>query len=130
MLAGQEPERPGSGGDMARTPEEIFQHHASALMAGDAEEFVADYHDDAVIITPGGVLRGRDGVRGFFTDMLAQLPNPSLQVLTQTFEGDVLFLEWTAVSDKAQIRDGVDTFVFRGDRIGVQTVHCTVEPLS
>ena len=115
---------------MARTPQEILQHHASALMAGDVEEFVADYDDDAVLITPRGVLRGRDGVRGFFTDMLGQLPNATLQAVTQIFDGDVLFLEWTAVSDKARVRDGVDTFVFRGDGIGVQTVHCTVEPLS
>jgi len=115
---------------MARTPQEIFQHHAAALMAGDVEEFVADYDDDALIITADGVLRGRDGVREFFIGMLGQLPNPTLQVLTQTFEGDVLFLEWTATSDKARIRDGVDTFLFRGDSIGVQTVHCTVEPLS
>ena len=114
---------------MARTPQEIFEHHATALVAGDVEEFVADYDDDALIITARGVLRGRDGVRAFFIDMLGQLPNASLQVRTQTFEGDVLFLEWTAMSDKAQVRDGVDTFVFRGDSIGVQTVHCTVEPL-
>ena len=114
---------------MARTPQEIFQHHAAAVAAGDVDEFVADYDDDALIITPRGVLRGRDGVRAFFTDMLGRLPNPSLDVVTQTFEGDVLFLEWTATSDKAQVRDGVDTFVFRGDGIGVHTVHCTVEPL-
>ena len=115
---------------MARTPQEIFQHHAAALIAGDVDEFVADYDDDALVITAGGVLRGRDGARAFVTDMLGQLPNATLQVVTQIFEGDVLFLEWTADSDKAQIRDGVDTFVFRGDSIGVQTVRCTVEPLS
>jgi hypothetical protein len=115
---------------MVRTPQEIFQHHTAALMAGDVDEFVADYDDDALVITPQGVLRGPDGARALVTDMLGRLPNATLQALTQIFEGDVLFLEWAAVSDKAQVRDGVDTFVFRGDSIGVQTVHCTVEPLS
>ena len=28
---------------MARTPEEVFQHHAEALGAGDLDEIVADY---------------------------------------------------------------------------------------
>jgi hypothetical protein len=28
---------------MARTPEEVFQHHAEALGAGDLNEIVADY---------------------------------------------------------------------------------------
>ena len=35
---------------MTRTPQEIFQHHGSALIAGDIDEIVADYTDDAVIL--------------------------------------------------------------------------------
>jgi ketosteroid isomerase-like protein len=44
---------------MARTPEEVFQHHAQALGAGDLDEIVADYSDDAVFITPAGVRHGK-----------------------------------------------------------------------
>jgi hypothetical protein len=32
---------------MARSPQEIFKHHAEALIAGDLDEIVADYTDDA-----------------------------------------------------------------------------------
>jgi ketosteroid isomerase-like protein len=39
---------------MARTPREIFQHHAEALGAEDLEGMVSDYSDDAVFITPDG----------------------------------------------------------------------------
>jgi hypothetical protein len=46
---------------MARTPEEVFQHHAQALGVGDLDEIVADYTHDAVFITPAVVLRGKDG---------------------------------------------------------------------
>ena len=46
---------------MTRTPEEVFRHHVQALGAGDLDEIVADYADDAVLITPGGVQRGKDG---------------------------------------------------------------------
>lgn len=52
---------------MPRTPQEIFQHHAGALIAGDLDEVVADYSDDALFITPDRVLRGKDGVREAFT---------------------------------------------------------------
>ena len=45
----------------------------------------------------------------------------------QIYEDDVLFITWSAVSDKAQATDGVDTFVFRDDSIRVQTVRYTVE---
>lgn len=112
---------------MSRTPQEIFQHHAGALIAGDIDEIVADYADDAVFITPQGVLRGKDGVREGFTKLLNDLPDAKWDVPTQLFEGDVLFIEWNAVSEGAQAMDGIDTFVFRGDQIAVQTVRYTLE---
>jgi ketosteroid isomerase-like protein len=115
---------------MARTPQEIFQHHAGALMAGDIDEIVADYTDDAVFITPRGVLRGKEGVREGVTTLLADVPNADWEVPTQIFQGDVLFIEWKAVSAKARVRDGVDTFVFADDGIRVQTVRYTLEPTT
>jgi ketosteroid isomerase-like protein len=115
---------------MARTPQEIFQHHARALIAGDIDEIVADYTDDAVFITPRGVLRGKDGVREGFTTLLSDVPNAKWDVPTQIFEGDVLFIEWSAVSDRTQVKDGIDTFVFTDDGIRVQTVRYTPEPTT
>ena len=98
-----------------RTPQEVFQHHAEVLIAGDLEGIVADYSDDAVFITPDGVLRGKDGVRQGFTKLLSDLPSAEWQVPTTIFEGDVLFIEWNAMSEKHQAVDGIDTFVFRDD---------------
>jgi ketosteroid isomerase-like protein len=48
---------------MARTPQEIFAHHAEVLIAGDLDGIVSDYADDAVFISPAGVQHGKDGVR-------------------------------------------------------------------
>jgi ketosteroid isomerase-like protein len=112
---------------MTRTPQEIFQHHAGALGAGDIDEIVADFTDDAVFITPAGVLRGKAGVREGFTTLLNDLPNAEWDVPTQIFEGDVLFIEWSAVSKATWAKDGVDTFVFSDDGIRVQTVRYTLE---
>ncbi len=83
---------------MSRTPQEIFQHHAEVLIAGDLEGIVSDYADDAVFITPAGVLRGKDGVREGFTKLLSDVPNADWAVPTQIFEGDVLFIEWSATA--------------------------------
>jgi ketosteroid isomerase-like protein len=112
---------------MARTPQEIFQHHGAALVGGDIDEIVADYTDDAVFITPRGVLRGKEGVREAFTLLLEDLPNAKWEIPTQIFEGDVLFIEWNAVSEATQAMDGIDTFVFGEDGIRVQTVRYTLE---
>ncbi|MET0765022.1 MAG: nuclear transport factor 2 family protein [Blastococcus sp.] len=113
---------------MARTPQQIFEHHATALIAGDIDGIVADYADDALFITPGGVLRGKDGVRQGFAALLGDVPDAAWEVPTQIYEDDILFIEWSATSEKARVRDGVDTFVFRDDLIRVQTVRYTLEP--
>ena len=112
---------------MARSPQEIFQHHATALMAGDIDEIVADYTEDAVFITPTGVRRGQAGVREGFAALLTDLPEATWDVPTQIFEGDVLFIEWTAISKQTRAMDGIDTFVFTDDGIRVQTVRYTLD---
>ncbi|MGY1643577.1 nuclear transport factor 2 family protein [Geodermatophilus sp. SYSU D00703] len=111
---------------MARTPQEVFQHHVEAIGAGDVDAIVSDYAEDAVLITPDQVVRGRDGIRQLFTGLLGDLPDAAWDMPTQVFVDDVLFLEWSAVAEKARA-EGVDTFVFAGDTIRVQTVRLTLE---
>ena len=112
---------------MARTPEEVFAHHAEALGAGDLDKIVADYADDAVFITPAGVRRGKDGILAAFTQLLADVPDAAWELKTQIYEGDVLFLEWGATSAATRVEDGIDTFIFRDGLIRLQTVRYTVQ---
>ena len=112
---------------MTRTPQEVFQHHAEALGAGDLDEIVADYADDAVFISPAGTLRGKDGIREAFTRLLADVPNAAWALPTQIYEGDVLFLEWTAEAAATKVEDGIDTFVFADGLIRTQTVRYTLQ---
>ncbi len=115
---------------MARTPEEVFAHHAQALGAGDLDEIVADYADDAVFITPAGVQRGKDGIRSAFTQLLADVPDAAWSLKTQIYEGDVLFLEWAADAGSTLVEDGIDTFIFRDGLIRLQTVRYTLQHRS
>ncbi|BCO33789.1 nuclear transport factor 2 family protein [Mycobacterium heckeshornense] len=115
---------------MTRTPREVFAHHARALAAGDLDEIVADYADDAVLITPDGVMRGKDGIRAAFTRLLDDVPNAAWNLKTEIYEGDVLFLEWVADAAVTRVDDGVDTFVFRDGMIRVQTVRYSVHTKS
>jgi ketosteroid isomerase-like protein len=112
---------------MPRTPEEVFHHHAQALGAGDLDEIVADYSDDAVFITPSGVRTGRDGVREGFSVLLGDVPNAAWELKTQIYDGDILFLEWAATAAKTRVEDGVDTFIFRDGQIRAQTVRYNLQ---
>ena len=113
---------------MTRTPQEIFAHHGKALGAGDLDEIVVDYAEDSVLITPAGVARGKDRIREAFAKLLDDLPSAAWDLKNQVFEGDVLFLEWTADSAANRVDDGVDTFVFRDGVIWAQTVRYTPHP--
>ncbi len=108
-----------------RTPEEIFGHHAQALGAEDLDATILDYADDAVLITPDGIMRGKGAIRDFFAGVFEALPKARWGVKT-TFVDNVLFLTWTADSAPASVSDGVDTFIFEDGLIHVQTVRCTI----
>jgi hypothetical protein len=115
-------------GTTSRTPQEVFQHHGEVLMAEDLDGIVSDYTDDALFITPEGVLRGKDGVREGFVKLLGDVPGATWELPTQIFEDDILLLEWKAESEKVRVEDGIDTFVFRDGLIRVQTVRYTLVP--
>lgn len=111
-----------------RSPAEVFKHHAQAMVAGELDEIVADYSDDARFITQAGVLHGKEGVRQGFTSLFGDLPHPKFDVRTRILEGDVLFLEWSATAEGSRADDGVETFLVRNGEIVLQTVHYTPQP--
>jgi len=112
---------------MARTPQQIFDHHLRALLARDVEELLADYTDDSALITPAGVAQGLGGIRAAFSQLSAALADAVFDIKSQTYHGDMLLLEWTLDSPGSQV-DGVDTFLFDDDSIRVQTISQTVRP--
>ena len=97
---------------------------------GDLDGIVEDYSDNAVFITPDGIERGKDGIREAFTKLLADVPNADWALPTQIYDGDVLFLEWTATAAATKVEDGIDTFIFRDGQIRLQTVRYTLQHTS
>ncbi|MCX2184151.1 nuclear transport factor 2 family protein [Streptomyces sp. SKN60] len=108
-----------------RTPQEVFADHGRRLGTGDLDLVSENYTEDAVFLTPEGVLTGRAGVREGIGRLLADLPDAEWR-LTPQFAGDVLFLQWTAAGGAHEVSDGVDTFVFRDGLISAQTVRYTL----
>jgi hypothetical protein len=55
------------------------------------------------------------------------VPSAKWDVPTQIFEGDLLFIEWSADAEKTRVEDGIDTFIFRDGEIVAQTVRYTLQ---
>ncbi|CAJ1505357.1 nuclear transport factor 2 family protein [[Mycobacterium] kokjensenii] len=106
---------------MARTPQEIFDHHLAALLAQDVEELLVDYDDESALITAAGVAQGLGGIRAAFGQLASALSGAEFTVKSQTYHGDALLLEWTLDAPAFAV-DGVDTFLFGDDTIRVQTI--------
>ncbi|GAA4702257.1 hypothetical protein GCM10023215_46820 [Pseudonocardia yuanmonensis] len=52
---------------------------------------------------------------------------PTYRMRNGTFRRRCLFIEWKAVSESAQMNDGIGTFVFTDEGIRAQTVRYTLE---
>lgn len=111
---------------MTRTPREIFDHHGTAMDERDLDAILEDYTDRSVVITGERVYRGKREIRAFFSAVLDALPQAQWTVPVAIFEGNVLYLEWTATSSSHHVLDGVDTLVFADGMIAVQTAHATL----
>lgn len=111
-----------------RTVAEVFASHGGALAAEDLDALEVNFADEAVIITPDGVKRGKEGARENFVQLFTDLPQAQWDMKTTELAGDIVFLEWEATSSKNNATHGVDTFVIRDGLIQAQTVRYALTP--
>jgi ketosteroid isomerase-like protein len=113
---------------MARSTEQVFEDHKNAIVTGDFPKLMADYADDAVLMTMDATFVGKDAIQGFFQNLFASQPNPRVDFRKIAVEGDTLLLDWSAESDVARMPQGIDTFIIQDDKIRRQTMWFAVVP--
>ncbi len=118
---------------MAETAETlaVVDRHWLALTTGDLAALMADYAEDAVLITGAtGITKGRAAIRELLAMFAgAILPAASTRfVLAQTLaEGALGLIVWSAESPTHRIGFASDTFVVVNGRIAHQTSAGVVE---
>lgn len=104
--------------------------HVAAVKAANVEGVLADYADDAImvsppgLVTPSGVFVGKDNVRKFFVWLATPevLPGAQSMVTTNEVVGpDTLLFRWTQFPGTPKEVKGSDVFVFRNGKIIFQT---------
>jgi ketosteroid isomerase-like protein len=136
LLAAASAIMPANAADSGtRTPEQVVRHHFAAAAARDLEAVVADYAEDAVLISADGVVRGKDGVRAAFAQLLrapqagarpagtrAARGGGGPQILVSHFTHEVAWLIWTQNAGKPNEVRGVETYLVRDGKIELETV--------
>lgn len=101
--------------------EAVMARNEAAFARGDLEGVVANYAEDAVLVRPGKVYRGRAEIRAMFAGVFAHFAGLTPQSNTMTVAGRLALLTWTATSPAGQVVQGVDSFVIENNQIVAQS---------
>ncbi len=111
---------------------DVLDRHMAAFLAGDLDATLADYADDAVMMSARGVLRGLDEIRANFERIFttAFVPGQYTFVLdVEHIDGEVAYVAWHSSSPNLNVPTGSDTFVIRDGKIVAQSVTLHVQPV-
>lgn len=106
---------------MARTTQEIFDHHQAAFENVDLDELMADYADEAVMVLIDQEFVGKAAIRGFYEGIIEGFPGLNVAFEKTNLSGDLFILQYSGDSDVATLERGVATFIIKGDKIQRQT---------
>src|SRR5439155_17175230 len=96
------------------TTRAVLDHQMEAFGAGSADEILKDFADDAVLIRPEGVFKGREAIHGVYSEMFAGLFKPDtydFEMVAEHVEGDYAYVAWRASNATSNVVMGTDTFV-------------------
>jgi len=113
---------------MARTTQQVFDAHQKAFEAGDLEKLIADYADDAILLTMDGAAVGTEAIQGFFVNVFKSFPNVRVSFGKTAVEDDTVLLQWSGDSGVATFPHGVATLIICDDKIQRQTEWFIVVP--
>ena len=113
---------------MTRTTQEVFDAHQAAFEVGSLELLMADYAEDAILLTLDGAFVGKEAVQGFFVNALQSFPNFKVSFDKTAVEDDFFLLQWSGDSDVATFPQGVATLHIKDGMIQRQTEWMVVVP--
>jgi ketosteroid isomerase-like protein len=114
--------------DASKQTEQTLQNHLRAFGQGDVDAIMGEYSEDAVFITPDGVLRGEGELRAFTEEVVAGFPPGSAFELSQQIvEGEIAYIIWSGESERLKIPFATETLIVRAGKIVAQTFAAQME---
>jgi ketosteroid isomerase-like protein len=99
---------------MTRSTQEVFDSHREAIETGNFEQLIADYAEDAVLVTLDGSFIGREAIlTGFFQAMFSQAPDAKINFEKVAVERDVCLLQWSVDASNLTVPRGTAVFIIQ-----------------
>lgn len=117
--------------DKASSPANaVLDSHLKAFASGNVDAVMADYAEDAVFMTPEGVLKGKAEIRSLFERLIKEFSSPdaSLTVNKRYASGPVAYITWSAKTPENVYHLATDTLYVADNRIRYQTFAAHITP--
>ncbi len=112
------------------TTEAVIDHHLASFGAGKIDDILADYADDAVIVSPLGIFKGKDGMKPLFEGLIKEFSHADAKFTMgkKMVNGQLGFITWSAETAENTYELATDTFVVVEGKIVSQTLAAKVTP--
>lgn len=114
------------------TTKRVLDHHWEAFIQNNLDEVMADYTEEAVLITPDATFKGLAQIRKNFEDAYKKFPKDKtvFQLNKQVIDRDVAYILWQAKTPTFNLSYATDTFIIRNGKIIRQTYAGVVNALK
>lgn len=102
---------------------QVLDHHWEAFIQNNLDEVMADYTEEAVLITPDATFKGLGQIRKNFEDAYRKFPKDKtvFQLSKRVIDRDVAYILWQAKTPTFNLTYATDTFIIRNGKIIRQT---------
>lgn len=121
---------PGAAQPASSPASAALDRHLAAFAKHDVDAIMADYSDQAVFITPDGVLNGKTQIRSLFEGLVAEFSSPeaSVTIHQRYAAGPIAYITWSAQTPKNRYEFATDTLYVEGGLIHYQTFAAVIVP--
>ena len=109
-----------------KSTSDVLAHHLKCFAARDLDGLMEDYAADAVFFTLGGMLRGREAIRGVFEKLFSEFAKPGSSIASKMrlVEGEYVYSIFTAETPDNSTSSQTTSLSF-----GMKASKCRLSPL-
>jgi hypothetical protein len=122
--------RPQAESEIPTPMKDVLERHLKCFGETNLESILADHAPEAILFTPGGMLKGPRSNKALFQTLFSEFEKPGFSIAMErkAVEGDYAYILFGAETADSKYESATDTFVVRGGKIVAQSFAAKVTP--